>query len=284
MTVMDIAAKVTPSPLENPHNVLYVDIERIPGRARVKHRGLVIEGDFWDLSGWKHTIGYRIHPDDVIEWPRTICGAWNWYGQDRVHFAAEWLKGGREQMLKTLWNAYDRAQLVIGHNLDSFDTKKLNGEWALMGFAPPSPFKSVDTLKVARAKFGFESNTLDSLCKRFGIDAKTDRYSVEMARGAVAGNRAKRAQIKGYNCGDIAAGRGFYDHIRVWHHSHPHSVIGTSDDRKSCNNCWTTDPDAFEPNGYKLANQIIYPLWRCRCGANIQGTRHSRAAITRGAS
>src|SRR5690625_7237828 len=47
--------------------VVTLDIERIPGRARVKHRGLTIEGEFWDLSGWKHTIGRRIHADDVLE-------------------------------------------------------------------------------------------------------------------------------------------------------------------------------------------------------------------------
>ena len=31
-------------------------------------------------------------------------------------------------------------------------------------------------------------------------------------------------------------------------------------------------------------DQILYRLWLCRnCGANVQGTRHARAAITRGA-
>ena len=65
--------------------VVTLDIERIPGRARVKHRGLTIEGEFWDLNGWKHTIGRRIHADDVLEWPRTICAAWRWYGEDEVH-------------------------------------------------------------------------------------------------------------------------------------------------------------------------------------------------------
>src|SRR5690606_41248478 len=69
--------------LINAHNVLVHDIERVPGVARVQHRGLVIEGDFWDLGSWKDTIRRRIHPDDVIEWPRTICAAWNWYGQER---------------------------------------------------------------------------------------------------------------------------------------------------------------------------------------------------------
>lgn len=279
---MSLAQRVeTAGRLNNPHNVLTLDIERVPGRARVQHRGLTIEGDFWDLSGWKHTIGYRIHPDDVLEWPRTICAAWNWYGEDKVHFAAEWQTGGRDTFLRKTWNALDRAQILVGHNIIGFDIKKLRTEWAEIGLKAPSPTKPYDTLKAARREFGAESNTLDSLCKRFGVVAKTDRYKVQMARDAVAGVRAAQQQIKAYNCGDIAASRGFYDFIRPWDASHPHSVIGVCDDRPTCNSCWG---DNLEPNGFTLANLILYRLYRCRgCGANVKGSRHARAAVTRGA-
>lgn len=262
-------------------SVLTLDIERVPGRAKVQHRGLTIEGDFWDLSSWKHTIGRRIHPDDVTEWPRTICAAWNWYGEERVHFAAEWDKGGRDGLLAKTWEAIDRAHVLVGHNVAGFDVKKLRFDWAQAGYNPPRPTKYNDTLKIARREFGAESNTLDSLCQRFGIVAKTDRYSVQMARDAVAGNRAAQKQIKDYNCGDIAASVGIYDFMRPWDASHPHSLIGTKDDRPSCPNCWHADN--LEPNGFTLANLILYRLYRCSCGANVKGSRHSRAAVTRGA-
>jgi hypothetical protein len=261
-------------------SVLTLDIERVPGRARIQHRGLTIEGDFWDLSGWKHILGYRIHPDNVIEWPRTICAAWNWYGDDKVHFAAEWDKGGRDALLRKTWEAYDRAQIVTGHNLASFDSKILKWDWAQAGYAPPAPWKTVDTLKIARREFGAESNTLDSLCKRLGIVAKTDRYNVQMARDAVAGKRDAQKQIRGYNCGDIAASLGLYDFVRPWDASHPHSSLPPVDDRPTCPNCWG---DQLEPNGYTLANLILYRLYRCACGANVKGSRHARAAVTRGA-
>jgi len=166
--------------LRSDARILTIDIERLPGRARMEHRGLTIEGDFWDLSGWKYIIGRRIHPDDVIEWPRTICAAWKWHGTPRVHFAAEWLPGDTS-WLHAAWDAYDEADIVVGHNLAGFDTKKLRGAWLELGLPEPRPFKTIDTLKVAR-EFGFESNTLDALCKRLGIPAKTDKYSVEIAR------------------------------------------------------------------------------------------------------
>jgi hypothetical protein len=261
-------------------NVLTLDIERLPGRARHTHRGLTIEGDFWDLNSWKHTIGYRIPPDSVIEWPRTICAAWRWYGTKKTEFVSEWTDG-REGMLSRIWEVYDRAHLLYGHNVDRFDTKNLNAEWLTLGMLAPSPFKILDTLKEARKTFGFESNTLASLTQRLGIDTKTDKYDVATARAACAGDVKAQKKLRAYNVGDIAASEAFVDRLRGWIPSHPHNVIGTIDDRPTCNQCWG---DNLQRNGTKLAQQITYVLYRCQdCGANVQGTRHSRAAVTRGA-
>lgn len=261
-------------------NVLTLDIERLPGRARVQHRGLTIEGDFWDLSGWRHVLGYRIHADAVLEWPRTICIAWRFYGQKRTEFASEW-GDGREDMLRRAWDAYDQADVLYGHNVAAFDTKHLNTEWRDLGLPAPSPFKVLDTLKEARKTFGDESKTLAALTARLGIDSKADKYSIEMARSACAGDKAAQKRLRGYNIGDIAASEALVDRLRGWIPSHPHDLIGTIDDRPTCNQCWG---DNLVRNGVKLAQQITYTLYRCQdCGANVQGTRHSRAAITRGA-
>lgn len=250
------------------NNVLTLDIERLPGR---------FEADFWDLNAFK---GRRIHPDMVSEWPRTICVAWQVYGTKRVEFASEW-DDGRETMLRRVWEAYDAADVLYGHNVGRFDTRNLNSEWRDLGLPPPSPFKVVDTLVEARRTFGDESRTLAALTQRLGIDTKTDKYEVETARGALAGDRAAQRRLKAYNIGDIHASRELVDRLRGWIPSHPHDLIGRTDDRPTCNQCWG---DNLEPNGIKLAQQITYKLFRCRdCGANVQGTRHARAGITRGA-
>lgn len=262
-------------------NVLTLDIERLPGRAIHQHRGLTIEGDFWDLSGWKHTIGYRLPPESVIEWPRTICVAWRFYGAKRTEFASEW-DDGTEGMLRRVWDAYDQADVLYGHNVGAFDSKNLAAEWLTLGLNAPSPYKVIDTLREARKTFGFESNTLSSLTQRLGIDTKTDKYQVAVARAACAGDKAAQKKLKAYNVGDIAASEALVDRLRGWLPSHPHDLIGRIDDRPTCNQCWG---DHLVPNGTKLANLIVYKLWRCSdCGANVQGSRHSRAGITRGAA
>lgn len=283
---MSIEGLAERAKLNNAHNVVILDIERFKGRFRTDPErtvgGLTIEGEFWDLGDYRrYGLNRRIHPDEVLEWPRNISFAWNWYHESRVNFVAEWDEGGADEMHRKAWDVYDRAQIVIGHNIDGFDTKKLRSAWSRLGLTPPSPYKSVDTLKVHRREFGDESNTLDAICKRLGIVAKTDRYDVDVARAAIAGNKAAQTRLRRYNCGDVAANKGLYDWQRPWHAGHPHSVIGTIDDRATCNSCWGDD---LEPNGYTLANLILYRLFRCRaCGANVKGSRHSRAAVTRGA-
>lgn len=250
-------------------NVVTLDIERLPGQATV---------DFWDLGAFKNR---RLPHDAVIEWPRTICAAWGWYGHKRVEFASEW-DDGHDRMLERIWEVLDQADILIGHNVANFDVKHLNSEFRDLGLPPPSPFKCVDTLKEARKTFGDESKTLAALTKRLGIDTKTDKYEIQVARDAIAGNKAAQRKLKAYNIGDIHASEALVDRLRGWIPNHPHNVIGTADDRPTCNQCWG---DNLQRTGTTLAALITYVLYRCGdCGANVKGSRHSRAAVTRGAA
>lgn len=62
------------------------------------------------------------------------------------------------------------AKLVI-HNA-AFDMAFINGELSLLGLGPLKN-EIIDTLSMARKKFPGSRNSLDALCKRFKIDART---------------------------------------------------------------------------------------------------------------
>lgn len=266
------AAKPTTVPALIGQGVLIADIERVQGEALIPKK-------FWDLGDIKYL--QRIKPDDVVSWPRTICMASKWYGEpDTIQFDAEWKKGGYEHFMQRAWERFDQAQIVVGHNMERFDKRKLNSAWALLGWPAPSPYKVVDTLKVAWAEFGFESNTMDSLCKRAGIVAKHGHYDPKVAEAAVAGDKKAQKNIKSYNIGDIVANEALYDWERPWIKNHPHNVNGNADDKPVCNRCWQPEMAA---NGYTLAVVISYNLYRCSvCGGNIKTNTHHRAANTRG--
>lgn len=245
--------------------ILITDVERMKGTASI---------EFWDLSDFKNR---RIHPADVTSWPRTICAAWRWYGEKRTHFAAEWEPAGPEGLFRAMWDAYDQADIVVGHNLASFDTKKLKNAWLEMGLKQPSPWRTVDTLKVARREFGMESNTLDALCTRLGITAKIDRYDVEIARQACAGHKPSQQRLKRYNCGDIDATQALYDALRGWDPTHPHLGLYTGQER-SCYACGSTDLVAMT-HDTKTA-RTGYAAFRCTNCQAISRNNHRRSIVT----
>jgi len=58
---------------------------------------------------------------------------------------------------------------LIAHNAD-FDFAFLNAELLRLGRSPLDPGRKVDTFALAKTKFPGLPNSLDALCRRFGID------------------------------------------------------------------------------------------------------------------
>lgn len=249
--------------------VVTLDIERIPGQHSTWHRGQTITGPFWDLNEIKPWTGKRIHADDVKEWPRTICAAWKWYDSSGVEFAAEWEVGGYDGFMRRVWDVFNDADLIIGHNADRFDARHLMGGWAEMGLPAPSPYKVIDTLKIARGTFAYESNTLDALNKRLGIDAKTDKYDARIARAAVNGDKEAQETLSAYNRGDIIASEALFDRLRPFARGIPHLGMW-SDDELACLSCGST----MTATGKTVhANVQRYEHLHCpNCGAHARGT------------
>lgn len=256
MSLAQIVADVAKSA-----KVLVIDIERVPGTA----------------YAWDPKTRY-LPPSAWITQPRTVCWAARWYGQSKTMFEAEWLN--RDRMVEKAWDLYNAAEIVVTYNGIRFDDKHLRSAWIEAEMSPPAPWKAVDLFKVVQ-QFGWGSKSMDSVSKRLDLKGKSDVYNRDLALAACAGDKAAAKQLREYNVGDIDATITLYDRLRPWISTHPHHLMGTADDRLTCNACWSDD---LEPNGTKLAQQIVYRLYRCRnCGANVQGLRHARAAMTRGA-
>lgn len=243
--------------------ILILDIERLPG---------TFTSNFWDM---RSHLNKRISPDDVTEWPRTICWAAQWEGEDPdvFYFAAEW-DGGHEAMIRAAWDLFDEADVVVGHNMARFDAKKLRSEWALYGLHDPSPWKVVDTMRVAFDRFGFESNTLNSLCTRFEVDAKTDKYDAKTARAATEGDREAQSKLKRYNVGDIVATKGLYRVFRDRGYIPGHPVMAPGVPMR-CTSCGGGNLEPMD-KPYR-ANVMEYRAYRCTsCGSVLKHYRGTR--------
>lgn len=218
---------------------------------------------------------------NVIEFIRNwhlLSFAYKWLGEKTNVLALPDFKGYKpgcddKELLKPLWNLLDEAQIVVAQNGDKFDIRKINTRFLTHNMTPPSPYKTVDTLKIARSKFGFNSNKLDDLGADLGVGRKVKHDGFDLWKGCMAGDMRSWATMKRYNIQDVYLLEKVYLKFRPWHSTHP-SVI--NDKLKECPKCGHDD---LISRGSAYTKTMIYKRFRCnKCGGWSKGVTGERIA------
>lgn len=149
------------------------------------------------------------HIDRVIRDKRILCFAAKWHGQEKVHFHAAWDDDdvvAHEKMIRAAWELLDAADIVVGWNSTRFDVQHLQSAFGRLKLGPPSPFRSLDLMQVAKKNFkaGELSLKLDWFSRMWLGDRKLSHGGTDLWYEIRYGNRAERraAQkvMKSYNC------------------------------------------------------------------------------------
>lgn len=140
-----------------PKRKLFFDIETSPNIA---------------LS-WRIGRDVSLSHDDILQERAIICICYKWDGEKEVH-SLQWNKGNDKEVMKKFSKIIDSADEVVTQNGDAFDIKWIRTR-AIYHNIPLSPkFNSIDTLKMARAGFKFNSNKLDYMGKFLGVGGKIE--------------------------------------------------------------------------------------------------------------
>lgn len=174
-----------------------------------------------------------------------------------------------KQILHELWYLFDEADFVVAHNGDRFDIKKINTRLIKAGFPPPSPFLSIDTLKLARSNFSFTKNNLGELGLFFGLGGKLDHTGYALWRGCLEGDLASWKLMRRYNKRDVELLRDVYKVLRPWAKSHP-SVLDMGE--TGCPRCKS---QLHQKRGVRrTAAGTFYQRFQCTgCGAYFHGRK-----------
>lgn len=179
----------------------------------------------------------------VIEDFKILCFSYKWLGETKEHAIAQrdfedYVPGvnNDRNVCAVLWHLFDEADIVIAHNGNSFDQKKVRARFVINGFCSPSPFKQIDTKLVARKHFGFTSNKLDDLAKFFGIEGKLDVGGIETWDGCLAGDDKAWDKMVKYNKRDVSVLEKVYLVMRGWMDNHPNlaNIIEKPDACPTC--------------------------------------------------
>ena len=135
---------------------LFFDIETSPNL-----------GLFWE-AGWKKQIDYH----NIIKERAIICICYKWEDDKETH-SLNWDKKQNDKvMLQKFIQVANQADEMVGHNGDRFDLAWIRTR-CLFHRVPMFPtYKTIDTLKISRSKFKFNSNRLNYIADFLGYGQK----------------------------------------------------------------------------------------------------------------
>lgn len=143
-------------------------------------------------------------------------------------------KENDKALVSDLWEVFNSADILLGHNADKFDIRKANARFLTHGLPPPSMYKTIDTLKMARRSFNFDSNKLDDLGHYLGLGRKLPHTGFHLWRGCMNGDAKAWSLMKRYNSQDVALLEKVYYALRPWSSTHPNVNRGQL---QSCPKC-----------------------------------------------
>lgn len=138
-------------------------------------------------------VGRDLHidHDNIVKERAIICIAYKWENDPRVYSFA-WDKNQCDKaMLAKFVKVASQADEIVGHNGDRFDIKWLRTRCLYHRIPCMPDFVSIDTLKLSRSGFNFNSNRLDYIGKFLGVGRKIDTGGFKLWKAITLDNDRK---------------------------------------------------------------------------------------------
>jgi hypothetical protein len=231
--------------------VLFYDLENAPSLGwyydRYREGNIVADEQDWFLLSfaWQWADEKKVHCKALCDYPG--------YSKNRTD---------DRHLIKDLHKLFDEADILVAHNGDRFDKRKANTRFLSCGLTPPSPYKTIDTLKIARTQFAIGSNKLESLGHFLGLGGKLPTTGWHLWRKCIDGDTKAWATLKRYNRRDVSLLREVYDRLKPWAPSHPD--LRAYESRGGCPVCQSQN---VQMRGFNVAKTRKTQRFQCRdCG------------------
>lgn len=216
-------------------------------------------GLFWE-AGYKKNIDYS----NIIKERAIICICYKWQGEKITHGLHWDSKQDDKRMLIDFIKIANSADELVGHNGDRFDLAWIRTRCLFHGIDMFPSYTIIDTLKVARSKFRFNSNKLNYIAKFLGIGQKI-QTDFNLWKGIVL-EKDKEAMDKmvKYCKNDVILLEKVFSHLSV--HIEPKTNVNSrlEDGRGNCPECGSNDiriqQTKYVASGYK---KVIYQCKSC---------------------
>jgi DNA polymerase elongation subunit (family B) len=121
---------------------------------------------------WQSGFKISVSPESIIKERAIICICYKWEDSKEVEYLTWDSKQCDKRMLQKFVEVANSADQLIGHNGDRFDLSWVRTRCLFHGIQMFPNYTIIDTLKVSRSKFKFNSNKLDYIAKFLGVGKK----------------------------------------------------------------------------------------------------------------
>lgn len=114
---------------------------------------------------------------------KVLCAGYRWLEDDKAKVLYNYSEVKQQEdylVCQQMHDIYSNSDVVVGHNILGFDHKMLEVRCLANGLPPLPAVKLIDTLQIAKQKFRFPSNKLDSLAAYLGIGRKVSHAGIDM--------------------------------------------------------------------------------------------------------
>ena len=164
------------------------------------------------------------------------------------------------KLVRKLWEVMNEYDVIIAHNGDQFDIRRMNAFFIEQGLVPPSPRKTIDTKKVAKRVAMFNSNKLDDLGAYLHLGRKIETGGFGLWLKCLNGDKNAWKLFVKYNKNDVVLNEKLYFRLRPWIPNHP--VINITES-PSCPNCGDTH---MQKRGIAVWSKGKKQRYQCKCG------------------
>jgi DNA polymerase elongation subunit (family B) len=209
---------------------------------------------FWDVET-SYIIGatFSLRPDyiphqNIIEDWSIICGSYKWQGEDKVTNVAVKKYGSDKEIVEKLRKVLVEADVIVHHNGDKFDVRKLNARIIHHGLEPLPKLNTIDTLKHIRKIAQFTSHRLDYLGQHlFGEGKMRTRDGLWME--VRNGSKSALQEMREYNNQDVLVLEKVYNHFLPYFQGTPHIGVIQGGEKCDCPKCGSLK---MQKNGIRI--------------------------------
>jgi len=184
------------------------------------------------------TAGYKLNlpPENIIKERAIMCICYKWEGEKQVH-SLEWKKGDDKKLLVDFMKVMNTADEVIGHNSDNFDIKWVRTRCLYHGIPAIPDYSTVDTYKLAKKYFRFNSNKLDYISSFLGGGHKL-HTGFGLWKSIVLDNDVKAMKKMVTYCKkDVVLQEKVYQRMKEYTNHKTHIGVHGGNDKASCPEC-----------------------------------------------